>query len=177
MKNLILVDQQDNQIGIKPKLEAHLGKGMLHRAFTAILVNDKKEILLTKRALQKPLWPTFWDGSFSSHPWNGESLEKACGRRVKEELGIEVVGFKDLFSYYYQVRWSSLFSEHEVNHILLTKYNGDLNPDPEEVSDWKWVSWKKVLGWIKKEPQVMAPWWIMAVEKICAVKKMNDQFV
>jgi len=163
---LTVVTKGDIEVGAVDKLQAHLGKGTLHRAFTAILVNDKKEILLTKRALQKPLWPTYWDGSFSSHPWVGESLEAACERRAKEELGIEVAGFKDLFSYYYQVRWNSLFSEHEINHILLSRYNGELKPDREEVSEWKWLSWEKVTDWVKKEPEVMAPWWIMAVEKI-----------
>jgi isopentenyl-diphosphate Delta-isomerase len=166
MKNLILVNKNDKQIGQIRKLEAHLNDGQLHRAFTAILQNDKDEILLTQRSLKKPLWPTFWDGSFSSHPWDGEALEIACSRRAYEELGIKVNNFKKLFSYEYHIRWNEIFSEYEINHILLGKYNGSLKLNSEEISNYKWLSWQQVLDWIKKEPEIMASWWAMAVEKI-----------
>ena len=47
MENVILVDEKDNQVGLMPKLEAHQ-KGLLHRAFSIFLFNDKNEILLQK---------------------------------------------------------------------------------------------------------------------------------
>ncbi len=59
-ETLILVDAHDNQVGLGRKIDVHLGDGQRHRAFTAILINDKKQILMVQRSLKKPLWPTFW---------------------------------------------------------------------------------------------------------------------
>jgi len=171
MKKLILVNQKDQKIGEAGKIEAHLGKGKRHRAFTAILKNDQGEILMTKRSLKKPLWPTFWDFSFSSHPWVDEELEVACQRRAKQELGIKVKGFKELLFYQYHKRWSELFSEWEINHVLLAGYSGKLKPNPEEISEWKWLEWDQVLAWVKKEPRIMAPWVVIAIKKIERDKK------
>ncbi len=163
--NLILVNQNDEQIGEADILNAHLYEGKLHRAFTAILRNNKGEMLLAKRALNKPMWGTYWDGSFSSHPRVGETLEDACIRRAREELGIETSGYKHLFSYSYHFQWSKIFCEREVNHILIAEYNTDLiQPNPDEVSDFRWVSWQEALEFSLHKNNLIAPWWVLALK-------------
>lgn len=211
MTNIILVDKKDNPIGEIEKLSAHLGDGKLHRAISVILQNNKGEVLLTQRALKKPLWPTFWANTYCSHPNVGESLEQVCIRRAKEELGIEVKDFQELFTIKYQARWNEFFSENEIDHVFLAKYNGKLklpqsndrenlksassglksseekfpsassdqpkrligefregglSLNPDEISDYKWLSWQEVFAWVEKEPGIMVPWWILTVEKI-----------
>ena len=42
---VILVDEQDNEIGTMEKMEAHL-KGALHGAFSIFIFNDNKEMLI-----------------------------------------------------------------------------------------------------------------------------------
>ena len=42
---VILVDQEDNQIGLMPKMEAH-EKALLHRAFSVFIFNKDKELML-----------------------------------------------------------------------------------------------------------------------------------
>lgn len=169
MKQLILVDKNDKQIGQIGKLEAHLGRGRRHRAFTVILQNKQGEILLTKRVLQKPLWPTYWDLSFSSHPWAGESLETACQRRAKEELGIEIKTLKKLFKYQWQESWSNIFSEWEINHILLAKVKGRLKINKQEISHYQWLVEKKAKDWFKKNAFMIAPWVSLMIK--------NKQFI
>ena len=44
-ENVVLVDIHDNQIGLMPKMEAHL-KGLLHRAFSVIIFDTVGKILL-----------------------------------------------------------------------------------------------------------------------------------
>lgn len=44
------MDEQDNEVGFMPKMEAHL-KGVLHRAFSVFLFNDKGELLLNTTLL------------------------------------------------------------------------------------------------------------------------------
>lgn len=166
MNNIILVNQNDEAIGETSVLDAHLGEAKLHRAYTAILKNKKGEILLTRRSLEKPLWPTYWDGSFSSHPRIGESLEQSCGRRAKEELGIDVKGFRELFSYEYHIRWNTVFSEWEINHILIAEYNSDfIKPDPDEVSEYKWLKWEQAVKFCLDKNNLISPWWVMAIEQ------------
>ena len=41
MINLVLVDENDHQIGLKEKIAAHLGDGDLHRAFSILVFNRK----------------------------------------------------------------------------------------------------------------------------------------
>ena len=51
---VILVDVNDNQIGLMPKLEAH-EKGVLHRAFSVFIFNKNGDLMLQKRSLSKYL--------------------------------------------------------------------------------------------------------------------------
>ncbi|RYF23835.1 MAG: isopentenyl-diphosphate delta-isomerase, partial [Flavobacteriales bacterium] len=52
MEKVILVDKQDREIGVMEKMQAHK-EAKLHRAFSVFLLNDKNEILLQKRAIDK----------------------------------------------------------------------------------------------------------------------------
>jgi len=168
-QNIILVNHKDEAIGETTIINSHLGEAKLHRAYTVILRNNKGEILLTKRSLKKPLWPTYWDGSFSSHPRVGETLEQSCERRAKEESGIEVKDFKDLFNYSYHIKWNTVFSEREINHILIAEYNNDfINPNPEEVDEYQWMSWDEAIKFSSNKKNLIAPWWEIAIEQSMA---------
>ena len=48
---VILVDKDDNELGLMEKLEVHQ-KGLLHRAFSVFLLNDSNQLLLQKIALK-----------------------------------------------------------------------------------------------------------------------------
>ena len=52
-RDLILVDDNDNQIGTSSKTDCHLGKGLLHRAFSIFIINSKNEIFIQKRSKKK----------------------------------------------------------------------------------------------------------------------------
>ena len=86
-EQLILVDDQDREIGFKPKTDCHMGKGVLHRAFSIFVFNSDNELLLQQRALSKMLWPGFWSNTCCSHPRRGEVLGVAVARRLAQELG------------------------------------------------------------------------------------------
>jgi isopentenyl-diphosphate delta-isomerase len=51
-EKVILVDTNDNPIGLMNKLEAH-EKAVLHRAFSVFILNDKNELMLQQRAQHK----------------------------------------------------------------------------------------------------------------------------
>jgi len=62
---VILVNENDEQIGTMPKLEAH-EKGLLHRAFSVFVFNDNNELMLQKRAAHKYHSPKLWTNTCCS---------------------------------------------------------------------------------------------------------------
>ncbi|HVS02847.1 MAG TPA: isopentenyl-diphosphate delta-isomerase, partial [Thermoanaerobaculia bacterium] len=88
-EELILVDEDDREVGHLSKAEAHAGEGVLHRAFSVLLFDRRGNLLLQRRAGGKQLWPGYWSNSCCSHPRRGESMEVATRRRLAEELGVD----------------------------------------------------------------------------------------
>ena len=87
MEQVILVDEQDQPIGLMEKQAAHI-EPHLHRAFSIFLFNSKGELLMQQRALSKYHSPGLWTNTCCSHPRSGETLEEATSRRLMEEMGM-----------------------------------------------------------------------------------------
>ncbi len=115
---LILVDENDHVVGHRSKAECHDGDGMLHRAFSVFLFNDRGELLLQQRSDQKRLWPMYWSNTCCSHPRRGETMEAAAQRRTKEELALEQP-LRFAYKFKYQVRFSEAGSEHELCSVYV----------------------------------------------------------
>lgn len=164
--NLILVNKQDKSIGSATKLNAHLGDGSLHRAFTCVVQNDQSQFLFTRRSLQKPLWPTFWDLSFSSHPVVDEDIAKSVVKRAKQELNLQITPPQFLFSQYYQAKWNEFFSEHEFNHYFLAQIKSKFIPNPNEISEATWIDSAKILDFISQNKSEIAPWVKFVLKKL-----------
>ena len=86
-EKVILVDEEDNPIGLMEKLEAHQ-KALLHRAFSVFILNDKGEIMLQQRAANKYHSPNLWTNTCCSHPREGETTIEAGKRRLQEAMGL-----------------------------------------------------------------------------------------
>ncbi|HNL91989.1 MAG TPA: NUDIX domain-containing protein, partial [Pseudomonadales bacterium] len=65
---VILVDKDDNAIGVADKLLAHQHGGSRHRAFSIFILNEKNEILLQQRASTKYHAANLWSNTCCSHP-------------------------------------------------------------------------------------------------------------
>jgi len=52
LQQLILVNEQDEPVGVAEKMEAHQ-KGLLHRAFSIFIFNEDGKMLLQQRAKSK----------------------------------------------------------------------------------------------------------------------------
>ena len=154
---LIIVDPQDRILGHGTKAELHQGAGTLHRAFSIFLFNDAGHVLLQQRSADKPLWPDFWSNTCCSHPRRGESYGIATRRRLKEELGVEApLRFTHRFRY--QAQFSAEGAEHELCSVYVGRIDGDPKPNPQEVSDWQWISPSALDEWLETNPQNLTPW-------------------
>ncbi len=153
---VILVDENDKKIGLMPKIEAHK-KGLLHRAFSVFIFNDKNELMLQKRNRNKYHSPGLWTNTCCSHQKDGESNIDAGKRRLKEEMGF-CVDLNELDSFIYYVKFDNGLIEHELDHILIGEYNGSFNVNPEEVDEWKWLALDKIKDDIKTNPNNYTEW-------------------
>jgi len=155
---LILVDEQDQEIGFRDKAACHLGHGTLHRAFSVFLFDRAGRLLLQRRSALKPLWPLFWSNSCCSHPRRGETLEQATRRRVREELGIDA-GLHRLYSFIYQADYLDVGAEHELCHVYIgTASDTGIEVHPDEVAEIDWLSIDELGRRIQSEPEPYTPW-------------------
>jgi len=135
---LILVNENDNQIGIWEKMDIHR-KAQLHRAFSILVYNDKKELLIQKRADCKYHSAWKWANTCCSHPEDGETLDHAIHRRIIEELWFDTE-FSKKIEFIYKAKLDHELTEYEYLHVYEWRYNWEVIPNPEEVSDYKWMS-------------------------------------
>ena len=155
-ENVILVNQNDEQIGLMPKMEAHK-KAVLHRAFSVFVLNDKNEIMLQQRAHQKYHSPLLWTNTCCSHQRDGETNIQAGTRRLYEEMGFET-GLKELFHFIYKAPFDNGLTEHELDHVMIGYYNDGPKINPDEVESWKWMSIEDVAKDIQLQPEIYTVW-------------------
>ncbi|MBS3739550.1 isopentenyl-diphosphate Delta-isomerase [Mesohalobacter halotolerans] len=162
-KYVILVDENDNPIGKMEKIEAH-EKGLLHRAFSVFVFNDKDELLLQQRALTKYHTPGLWTNTCCSHQKEGESHVEAGKRRLQEEMGFSVP-LREVMSFIYKAPFANGLTEHEFDHILIGYYNHDPKPNPDEVADFKWRTLNQIKANMAKYPEQYTAWFKIIFEK------------
>ncbi|MEZ4793205.1 MAG: isopentenyl-diphosphate Delta-isomerase [Gelidibacter sp.] len=162
-EHVILVNEKDEHIGTMPKLEAHK-KAVLHRAFSVFVFNDNNELMLQQRASHKYHSPNLWTNTCCSHQRVGESNVEAGKRRLQEEMGF-VTDLKDTISFIYKAPFDNGLTEHEYDHILVGNYNEEPNINPEEVSDWKWMSLEDVQKDMQEQPEIYTEWFKIIFDK------------
>lgn len=159
MQELILVDEENRQVGTSDMLGCHLGDGILHRAFTVFVFDGKKRVLIQRRSKGKLLWPLTWETSCSGHPVVGEDLAAAAEKRLEQEIGISVE-LKTLGKFRYQASYEDRGSENEICFVLAGDFEGTPQPDPREVFEYRWVGLHELKEDIDKDRDDYAPWLI-----------------
>jgi isopentenyl-diphosphate delta-isomerase len=155
-EEVILVNEQDEPIGLMPKLEAHQ-KAVLHRAFSVFILNDQKEIMLQQRAHQKYHSPLLWTNTCCSHQRNGETNIEAGCRRLYEEMGFQTE-LKELFHFIYKAPFDNGLTEHELDHVMIGYFNGNPTINSEEVEAWKWMKIEAIREDMSKSPEIYTVW-------------------
>lgn len=163
---LILVDEQDREVGAEEKVAAHLGQGKLHRAFSLFLWNSGGQLLLQQRADGKMLWPGFWSNSVCSHPRKGEAILEAAERRLEQELRAKAADFRQVASIIYQAPYIDIGSEHEFCHIVFAHLEGEMEPNAEEVKAVRWVRIQDLFKEMNEHPERFTPWFKLELQKL-----------
>lgn len=155
-EKVILVNKNDEPIGLMPKMEAH-EKALLHRAFSVFVLNDKGEIMLQQRASHKYHSPLLWTNTCCSHQREGETNIAAGRRRLQEEMGFDVE-LKELFHFIYKAPFDNGLTEHELDHVMIGNYNDEPVINPDEVEAWKWMSIEDVKKDMEINQDVYTVW-------------------
>jgi len=163
-EKVILVNESDEQLGLMAKMEAH-EKGVLHRAFSVFLFNDKKELLLQRRAVTKYHSPGLWTNTCCSHPRNGENVMEAANRRLMEEMGI-MAELEQKFSFIYHAELDQNLIEHELDHVLIGNFNGTPLLNPEEASEWKFLNLEDVKKDVSTSPNDYTEWFKICLDRV-----------
>lgn len=183
-REIILVDEQDNEIGYGEKLQVHR-KELLHRAFSVFIFDwSDRRMLIQRRAAGKYHSGGLWTNACCSHPGKGEDMETCLRERLKEELGFAPVfhiadpkeyavlphGADVIYacgSFRYYAKYEKL-SEHEIDHVFLYSPAGehfsktDFTCSPDEIEDIRWITLQELDLWLHSSPGEFTAWFEQA---------------
>lgn len=154
--DVILVNEQDQEIGTMEKMEAHL-RGVLHRAFSVFIFDSTGRMLLQQRATQKYHGGLLWSNTCCSHPYPDEATPVAAHRRLKEELGFDT-SLTEIFSFTYKAEVENQLIEHEFDHVFAGEYEGAVIPNAEEVADYCYLTMDEIKAAIQAHPAKFTSW-------------------
>lgn len=163
---VILVDKNDKVLGLMPKMEAHK-KALLHRAFSVFVFNEKCQLLLQQRALDKYHSPGLWTNTCCSHQRQDEETIAAGKRRLQEEMGINC-DLKALFRFIYKAPFENGLTEHELDHVLVGTYNENPIINHSEVAAFKWMALEEVDADINANPNIYTAWFKIILKEYLA---------
>ena len=160
--DVILVDQQNNSVGAMEKLEAHQ-KGILHRAFSVFVFNEKNELLMQKRALGKYHSEGLWSNTCCSHPYPGETILEAAHRRLFEEMGFDCFLEED-FHFIYKEQLDNNLIEHELDAVIIGFYEKNPHLNTSEVSEFRWLKLEDIQTDMLVNPEKYTIWFKLILQ-------------
>jgi len=160
---VILVNENDEQIGLMPKMEAH-EKAVLHRAFSVFVFNNKNQLMLQQRAAHKYHSPLLWTNTCCSHQRDGESNIEAGVRRLDEEMGF-TCDLEEKTSFIYKAPFDNGLTEHELDHVMVGYYNDNPKINKEEVESFKYMTVEEVKDDMALKPEIYTEWFKIIFEK------------
>jgi isopentenyl-diphosphate delta-isomerase len=165
-EEVILVDENDNPIGLETKLRAHQNGGKLHRAFSIFIFDAAGKMLLQRRTKQKYHFGGHWTNACCGHPKKGEVLLDAAHVRLRQEFGFDTK-LEEMFTFLYRASdVKTGLTEYEFDHVLCGEFNGKPRPNPDEIDDWKWIDLTALSVDLENNPERYTPWFRMAIHRV-----------
>ena len=164
MEYVVLVDENDNEIGKMEKQAAHVTPH-LHRAFSIFIFNSKGELLMQQRALSKYHSPGLWTNTCCSHPRDNETLAEATSRRLMEEMGM-TCEMHEVYTFIYKAPVGQGLTEHEFDHVWIGRSDDTPQINREEVESWKYMSLNDLKDDIGNHPEHYTEWFKITFEEM-----------
>ncbi|MBQ1275997.1 MAG: isopentenyl-diphosphate Delta-isomerase [Flavobacteriales bacterium] len=165
---VILVDENDKEMGVAEKLSAHRDGGHLHRAFSVLVFDEGGRLMLQRRAWDKYHSQGLWTNTCCSHPYPGEKTIDAAHRRLREEMGFDTV-LEHKFEFVYRATLDTGLTEYEYDHVYVGRYDGVPQCNPDEVAQWKWIDMDDLMQDMSSNPESYTVWFHVIM------KEYNDR--
>lgn len=166
---VILVNKNDEEIGVYDKIKAH-EEGLLHRAFSVFIFNDENKLYIQKRSSKKYHSGGLWTNTCCSHPNTFEPIEKSAQIRLYEEMGMNVDKLYYFDKILYYVDFENGLKEHEIDYIFWGISNDIPKINPEEIEDWRIVGIPELIKAVNENPDHFTFWFKLLLPKIEKLK-------
>ena len=133
-------------------------------AFSVFIMNEGR-MLLQKRNPNKYHSGGLWSNACCSHQRKGEVLSEAVHRRMREELGFDCE-LEERFTFIYRTCFEDGLIEYELDHVFTGSCDPQLQADPEEVSETRWVSFDALKAEMLEYPERFSSWFIIAAPQV-----------
>lgn len=164
---VVLLDDSGNEIGTAPKSSVHGSDTALHLAFSCHVLNDRGEVLVTRRALSKKTWPGVWTNSFCGHPRPAEPVATAVHRHAGHELGLQIRELEPVLPHFrYRAVDADGTVENEICPVYIAHADDELEPNPAEVMDWRWVDPADLAAALDATPWAFSPWLVLQAQQL-----------
>jgi isopentenyl-diphosphate delta-isomerase len=174
VESVVLLDEEGNQRGVADKVAIHHDRTPLHLAFSCYVFNEAGQFLLTRRAGSKRVFPGVWTNSCCGHPAPDEAMPQAVRRRVRQELGIELGDLRLILpGFRYQAQMDGVL-ENEMCPVYAGYSASQLNPDPAEVAEARWVDWAAFMEQLSTGQQPISPWCALQIAELSALGTPRD---
>ena len=87
-------------------------------------------------------------------------MDDAIYRRIDQELGFQCP-LTFLYKFKYQAHYEDIGAENEYCWVYHGRYDGELNINRNEISDWKFLSLKDLETQLAASPEKFTPWFKM----------------
>lgn len=172
MELIDIVDKEGNFTGeVIDKDIAH-DKNLLHNEVGCLVINNKGQVLLQKRAASKRFNPNKY-ALCAGHVDSGESLENAMIRELEEEIGIKV-SKEELHPYLEREITIRETNSHITYfyYVISNLKEEDFVIQEEELSGVKWFDIDEVIEMLKNRDERTA-WGEERIPLFEGLKKLN----
>lgn len=169
MELVQLVDEQDNNLGVMEKMQAHR-EAKLHRAISVFIFNSKGELLLQRRAKDKYHSNSLWTNTCCTHPRPEEPILEAASRRLFEEMGMHST-LEHQFSFVYKAALDNEMTEYEYDHVFFGITDNEPLINPKEVSEWAYRSLQEIEMLLKQSPELFTEWFKLIFDQVKELRK------
>lgn len=157
--DVILLNDEGERIGTMPKSLVHSKETPLHLAFSVYAFRSDGSLLITRRSLAKRTWPGVWTNSCCGHVGPDEETAAAAVRRMDEELGLAPLSIALVLpEFRYAAKSPEGLVENELCPVFIAIVDRDPVPNPDEVVEWRWVSWDDFFAATRLVPWAISPW-------------------
>ena len=90
---------------------------------------------------------------------------QAARRRLQEEMGFDTE-LKKAFDFIYKTPFENGLTEHEFDHVFVGIYDGEVDPNPEEVNSFRYRKLAEIKRSLDTHPADYTAWFKIAFPKV-----------